>query len=114
MSEQMKKLQQRFFQVWKNRDPWTYRSRETTPAEIEMRKEELWKLIRASDRYQQLWPTFMGDIGDRIQDKYGFEILDSDILRMLADEKDGITITTHVSKNWLPAQGQAWHGFAAC
>ncbi len=104
MAEQMKKLQTRFFQVWKNRDPWTYRGRETTPAEIELRKEELWKLIRASDRYQQLRPTYLGDISDQIQEQYGFELQDSDILRMLADEKDGKTITTHVAKNWLTAQ----------
>ncbi|MEQ1745118.1 MAG: transglycosylase domain-containing protein [Saprospiraceae bacterium] len=107
MAEQMKKLQQRFFQVWKNRDPWTYRGRETTPAEIELRKEELWKLMRTSDRYQQLWPEYMSEIGDRIQDKYEFEIQDADILRMLADEKDHKTITTHVAKNWLTAQRAA-------
>lgn len=104
MAEQMAKTQQRFFQVWKNRDPWTYRGRETTPAEIEQRKEELMKLVRASDRYLQLWPTYMGAVSDRIQEKYGFEISDSDILRMLADEKDGKTITSHVAKNWLSAQ----------
>lgn len=104
MVEQMKKTQERFFQVWKNRDPWTFRGRETTPAEIEQRKDELMKLIRASDRYQQLWPTYMSAVSERIQEKYEFEIQDSDILRMLADEKDGKTITTHVAKNWLTAE----------
>ncbi|MBK6932667.1 MAG: hypothetical protein IPH12_18125 [Saprospirales bacterium] len=104
MAQHMKKMQQRFFQVWRNRDPWTYRTRSTTPQEIEQRREELLKLIRSSDRYQQLWPKYFSPLADRIQDKYEFELQDADVLRMLADEKDGKTITRFVANNWIPAQ----------
>ncbi len=104
MVEHMRKNQQRFFAVWRNRDPWTYRTRSTTPAEIEQRQEELWKLIRSGDRYQALRPQYLGDLIDQIQEKYEFELQDADIQRMLAEEKDGKTITRHVANNWITAQ----------
>lgn len=107
MQEHIRKTQRRFFEVWRNRDPWTYRTRETTDAEINQRREELWKLIRAGDRYQQLRPKYLGAISERIQEKYDFELQDSDIQRMLAEEKDGKTITNMVAKNWISAQDAA-------
>lgn len=105
--EHMRKTQKRFFEVWRNRDPWTYRTRETTDAEINQRREEFWKLIRAGDRYQQLRPKYLGALSERIQEKYDFELQDSDIQRMLADEKDGKTITSMVAKNWISAEDAA-------
>ena len=107
MTEHMRKNQQRFFSVWRNRDPWAYRTRETTTEEIEQRREELWKLIRSSDRYQQLRPQYLGALSDRIQEKYEFELQDADIQRMLADEKDGKTITRQVANNWISPQDAA-------
>ncbi len=107
MAQHMAQVQQRFFQVWKGRDPWTYRSRETTAAEIELRQEELRKLMRSGERYQRLWPKYMGDIGESIQKKYGIEIQDADMLRMLAEEKDGKTLSNYVAKNWLSPQKAA-------
>lgn len=107
MIEHMQKTQKRFFEVWRNRDPWSYRTRETSTAEIDQRKEELWKLIRAGDRYQQLRPKYLSALSERIQDKYNFELQDPDIQRMLADEKDGKTITSAVAKNWISAQEAA-------
>ncbi len=109
MEAHMQKTQNRFFQVWRGRDPWTYRGRETTPAEIEQRQEELWKLIRSGERYEQLRPKYLGEHSDRIQEQYEFELADADIQRMLADEKDGKTITTFVAKNWIsPEQAAAY------
>ena len=107
MREHMKKVQSRFFQVWKNRDPWTHRRSETSQAEIDQRKEELMKLVRSGERYQQLWPEYLGDISDRIQEQYEFELGDPDIQRMLAEEKDGTTITQYVALNWISPQQAA-------
>lgn len=104
VAQHMAQVQQRFFQVWKGRDPWTYKTRETTPAEIELRKEELRKLIRSSERYQLLWPKYMGEISERIQKQYGLELQDADILRMLNEEKDGKTFTSQMAKGWLSPQ----------
>lgn len=107
MREHMEKIQKRFFQVWRNRDPWTYRGRDTKQAEIDQRQEELWKLIRSGERYQQLWPRYFGPISERIQEQYEFELGDADILRMLAEEKDGKTITNHVANNWISPEQAA-------
>lgn len=104
MREHMQKTQKRFFQVWRNRDPWTYRNRDTKPEEIALRKEELWKQIRAGDRYQQMWPRFMSTVSDRIEELYEFELRDADIQRMLAEEKDNKTITRYVANNWITAE----------
>ncbi len=107
VAQHMAKAQQRFFQVWKGRDPWTYKGRETTPAEIELRQEELRKLIRTSERYQLLWPKFMGEISDNLQRKYNFDLQDADIQRMMAQEKDDKTLATYVAKNWISAEKAA-------
>lgn len=107
MAEHMAQAQQRFFQVWKGRDPWTYKGRETTPAEIELRQEELRKLVRASERYQLLWPKYMGDMADYIQKQYGLDLQDADMTRMLAEEKDGKTFATYIAKGWLTPQKAA-------
>jgi penicillin-binding protein 1A len=91
MQEQMKKLQQRYFTVWKNRDPWTFRGRETTDEEIQMRQDDLWKHIRDGDRFQNLRPKYMDAICSKAQKKYDFELRDIDIERMLLeDRKPGI------------------------
>lgn len=107
MAEHMARAQQRFFQVWKGRDPWTYKGRETTPAEIELRQEELRKLVRTSERYQLLWPKYMGDIADHIQKQYGLDLQDTDMTRMLAEERDGKTFATYIAKGWLTPQKAA-------
>jgi len=86
MQEHMKKLQTRFFQVWKGRDPWTYRNSETTAKEIEMRRASLWERVRESERYQNLRPKYFDAIAERVQQKYNFELRDVDIERMLAED----------------------------
>ncbi len=107
MAQHMAQAQRRFFQVWKGRDPWTYKGRETTPAEIEYRQEELRKLMRSSERYQLLWPRYMGEISDRIQAEFQLEVQDGDIARMLAEEKDRKTLSTYVAKGWLSPEKAA-------
>jgi penicillin-binding protein 1A len=87
MQEQMKKLQARFFQVWKGRDPWTYRSGDATDAEIQGRKEALWKLVRTGDRFGALWPKYMDQMAEKIKERYAFELRDVDMERMLREEK---------------------------
>lgn len=87
MQEQMKKLQTRFFQVWKGRDPWAYRSGDATDEEIQGRKESLWKLVREGDRFAILWPKFMDAVAEKIKSRYTFELRAVDVERMLNEEK---------------------------
>lgn len=87
MAEQMKKVQARFFQVWKGRDPWSFRSGNATEAEIQARKDALWKLVREGDRYASLWPKYMDAVAEKIRNRYDFELRGIDMERMLSEEK---------------------------
>lgn len=118
MQEHMKKLQGRFFQVWRGRDPWTYRTRTTGTEEIENRKESLMSLIRDGDRYQAIRPKYMDAVSDRVQKRYDFELRDVDIERMLDEERkpgtfgkmiaDGIATADQVSAYRSILHGVEW------
>ncbi|MBP6826579.1 MAG: transglycosylase domain-containing protein, partial [Saprospiraceae bacterium] len=87
MQEHMKKLQARFFQVWRGRDPWTYKGGGASADEIENRKASLMSLIRDGDRYQAVRPKYMDAVSDRVQARYDFELRDIDIERMLDEDR---------------------------
>jgi penicillin-binding protein 1A len=118
MQEQMKKLQARFFQVWKGRDPWTFRSGNATEEEIQGRKESLWKLVREGERYEKMWPKFMDAVAEKIKNKYNFELRAADIERMLAEEKkegsiakmllEGFVTSTQMSAYRRIMAGKEW------
>jgi len=93
MEEQMKKAQSRFFQVWKGRDPWTYRSGDAGAEELQIRKDALWKLVREGDRFQMLWPKYFDQISEDVQDRYDFALRDIDIERMLKEDASDGAIT---------------------
>ena len=48
LKDQMSKIQERYWEVWKNKDPLTYQTNEKT---IKQRSDQFWKHIRNSDRY---------------------------------------------------------------
>jgi len=118
MQEHMKKLQSRFFQVWKGRDPWTYRTRNTGADEIEGRKAALMSLVRDGDRYQAIRPKYLDAVSDRVQKRYDFELRDADIERMLDEERkpgsfgkliaDGIATPDQVSTYRSVMRGVEW------
>ena len=87
MAEQMKKLQARFFQVWKGRDPWTYRSGDASDEEIQGRKDALGKLVREGERFATMWPKFMDDVAEKFKNRYTFELRPIDMERMLSEER---------------------------
>ncbi len=93
MQEHMKKTQTRFFQVWKNRDPWNYRSGDASAEEIQMRKESLWRLIREGDRFQMLWPKYFDQLAEKIQNNYDYTLRDVDVERMLREDTKPGTMT---------------------
>jgi penicillin-binding protein 1A len=104
--EHLRKTQNRFFAVWRGRDPWTYRGSETTDEEVQVRKENLWGLVRQGDRFQLAWPRYMDDISKKIQDGYGFELRDIDIERMLKEDKKPGTLAKMNAARFVSA-GQA-------
>lgn len=97
MQEHMKKTQARFFQVWKGRDPWRFKSGDADDDEIRDRLESLSKLMRDGDRFQKLWPKFMDPSAERVKDRFGLELRDVDVERMLREEKKAGSIRTEVN-----------------
>jgi penicillin-binding protein 1A len=93
MVEQMKKTQKRFFEVWKGRDPWAYKTSGTTDEELQARKDELWKLVRASDLFQSLWTKYMDPVSDKVKSRFSFELRDIDVERMLKEDKKEGSLT---------------------
>jgi penicillin-binding protein 1A len=87
MQEHMKTLQRRFFEVWKGRDPWSYKTDETKDEEIAQRRESLQNLIRSGERYAALRPKYLDGLNEEVQKLTGFELSDQDILNLLAEEK---------------------------
>lgn len=104
MREHMAKLQLRFFQVWRGRDPWTFRSGKANDEEIKARKESLWDLVRSGDRFLTLWPKYFDNISAKIQDKYGFDLRDADIKRMMQEAEKPGTLSRMVADSVVSAQ----------
>jgi len=103
VQEHMRKTQNRFFAVWRGRDPWTYRSSETTDEEIQSRKDNLWSLVRQGDRFQAAWPRYMEDSEKKIKDRYGFDLRDIDVERMIKEDKKPGNIAKMVSARYVSA-----------
>ncbi len=97
MQQHMRKTQARFFQVWKGRDPWKFKSGDASDEEIKNRLESLWKLMRDGERFQKLWPKYMDPSAERIKERYGLELRDVDVERMLKEEKKAGSIRAEVT-----------------
>jgi penicillin-binding protein 1A len=108
--ENMVKLQKRFFQVWHGRDPWSYKipgeeGVGTSDAEIEARKDALYRIIRASDRYATIRPKFMSSVAEKIAEKHGdFELRDVDIERMIESETKKNYLTNLQKRGYISAE----------
>jgi len=82
----MAKLQDRYFNWWKGKDPWTYKAE---PAIKEIRKDGLDRLVRESERFGNLKQTYMNKVSQEVLNKYpDARMWDSDILRMRKADKD--------------------------
>ena len=67
VKEHMASNQERYWRVWKNRNPWTYDADET-PKKI--RADVLERRVKASDRYLNLRASIMDDITMDIRNKF--------------------------------------------
>jgi len=101
MQEHLKKMQSRFFQVWRNRDPWTYKSGDATDDEIQSRKDALWSLVRQGDRFQSTWPKYMDTAADRVKKRYDFDLRDLDMERMLQEDRKNGYISKMVAAKYV-------------
>lgn len=86
----LKGLQGTFFKHWEKRDPWTYKGRNTTDKDIELRLSSFDRLVSESDRYIAIRQGKVSKITE-------LELRDVDIRRMLRIEKEGWDI----ADEWL-------------
>ena len=86
----LKGLQNTFFKHWENKDPWTYKGRNTKDKDIELRLNSFERLVSESDRYINIRQGMVDKIAE-------LELRDVDITRMLRIEKDG----WEVADDWL-------------
>ena len=100
MREHMAALQAKYFRIWRGRDPWLYKEEETTDDQIRGRLASLDAHIRESDRYQLLRSRYLDDVLDVIEKEVdGLQILDSDIINMLRQERQGTFLETMLKTN---------------
>lgn len=81
----MKDIQRKYFNLWKNKDPWTYKADKN---QKEIRKSSFNKAVRESERYQKMRTRKISDLLDRLDSEVPGAILrDVDINRMIQEEK---------------------------
>ena len=88
MRNHMSNLQKRYFTVWKGLDPWTY---DADKNQRDIRKNNLNRLIRESERYKQLKQVYMSEIFSKISDAFpDARHRDADVNRMMQEaQKEG-------------------------
>jgi len=86
MTAHMKVVQNNYFGVWKDRNPWVEAE---TDYQKKIRSESLDKLVRESDRFRNIRNKIVGPISQEILSAFPkARLWDGDILRMLNAEKD--------------------------
>lgn len=101
MREHLRSLQSRFFQVWRGRDPWTYRLKDTKDDEIAQRQEHLQELVSTGERYLRLRGEYLNSITSQIQSAYNFDPEDADILNMIGEEKKEGFVSKKLAKKQI-------------
>ena len=106
--EHMARLQKTFDKHWKGKDPWTYRdpSKELDELEAEdaSRKRTMKRIIRETDRYQELRTIYLSEIlkkiGNEIDDH---QLKDYEIERIIDGEEKG-SFTKLVSRKLISSE----------
>lgn len=102
MLKHMKDLQGKFDKHWKKMDPWKYKEKETTPYQLQLREETLTRLIRESDRYQNMRPKYLAAVAKRLMnDIDGLRLRELDIDRVLAAENNKRYLNNLVRRNLI-------------
>lgn len=78
----LKDLQSKFFKHWEDRDPWTYKGRKTTDADIKRRLNAFDRVVSESERYLNIRENHVKIIRE-------LKLRDADVKRMLRIEEEG-------------------------
>ncbi|MEZ5042707.1 MAG: transglycosylase domain-containing protein [Saprospiraceae bacterium] len=111
MIKNMSKVQKSFNSVWKGMNPWTYKSDSDHEIPLETRENTLNKLIRSSDRYQDLRKKHILPIITEIAKEVDltFHEDDREVERVIAESKQSGVIANLVSRNLITTGLAAEH-----
>ncbi|MCE2789161.1 MAG: transglycosylase domain-containing protein [Saprospiraceae bacterium] len=82
----MNKNQKRYWQVWKNMDPWTY---DADDSQKTIRADMLSSQVKSSDRYLSLRNRYLSETESDIRDEIGAIPLSDQVIEVLAAVADG-------------------------
>ncbi len=103
--EHMKVNQEKYFNVWKGRDPWTY---DADDVQKKIRADILERRIKASDRYLSMRNQYMSRVLSEINEKIGEFSLSDNVIKTLNEIKDGqLTLHEAVEMNRLSMANQS-------
>ncbi len=98
-NDHMSKLQDRYFQRWKNKDPWSYGADDR---QKKIRQSNLHRQIRESDRFLKMRRSYIGDISSTITKEIeNAQLRDADIFRLFAEDKKKGTLANLVKKKTI-------------
>jgi len=80
--EHMKDLQERYWKVWKNRNPWTYAADRT---QRRVRQASLERKVKESERYLSMHDSYLAETKLTAQELYGEMALNENIIQTLID-----------------------------
>lgn len=85
MRKHMREVQRRYFTVWDGLDPWTY---DANDQQAQIRKDQLNRSIRETDRYRNIRTRYLGQVITKIKSEVkNARMADADIIRMLEEHK---------------------------
>ena len=104
MLKHMSTVQNRYWRVWRNLDPWRY---EAEPPQLEIRKQALQQLVRNSERYQLLRSNMLGSDLDAFAQKIDYRPSDWDIGNLIQEDRRKGHIARLVANKTISAQKAA-------
>ena len=103
-AKHMKNIQSKYFDLWENKDPWTY---DATDYQKKIRLDALNKKVRDSDRFLRLRSHFLTGVSSKILSAYPkARLWDTDIIRMLKIAKNA-DYSNELLKDNIINRGQA-------
>lgn len=107
VADHMAKVQKRYFDVWKDKDPWTYGA---SGEAKKVRFANLAEQMRQSDRFKRLRAKFLTKISGEIYREFPESRLwDSDIFRLFSIEGDSKVASDLIKKNIISEkQGEVY------
>jgi penicillin-binding protein 1A len=94
--EQMKINQERFWRVWKSKDPWTY---ETDDYQKKLRAEILESQCKGSERYLNMRNRFLGKALVAVEEKYPGLPMSDNVIKLLDSIQQNLTTWHNATKN---------------